>query len=149
MNPAFPAELATLLGSSVLGGVMKIWAMSNAARREERLLALRALNQQMGHIKEAREYNNHGFQWTRRVIALTCVFSVVALPKIVAIWRPDLLMQVGYPEIEEGFWFFSNDIEKIQWQEVRGLTITPLDTHLLSAIVGLYFGGSIAGHNKF
>ncbi|WP_309383783.1 hypothetical protein [Cerasicoccus frondis] len=149
MNPAFPAELITLVGSSLMGGVMKMWAMSNAARREERLLAMQALNQQAGHIDSARRYSNPGFQWTRRVIALTCVFSVIALPKIIAIWRPDILMQVGYPEIEEGFWFFTNDVEKIHWKEVRGLTITPLDTHLLSAIVGLYFGGSLAGHNRF
>jgi len=28
-------------------------------------------------------------------------------------------------------------------QSILGLVITPLDTHLMSAIVGLYFGGSL------
>jgi hypothetical protein len=28
-------------------------------------------------------------------------------------------------------------------REFAGIVITPLDTHLMSAIVGLYFGGSL------
>ena len=31
----------------------------------------------------------------------------------------------------------------VQWKEMVGLVITPLDTHLMSAIIGLYFGGSL------
>jgi hypothetical protein len=31
----------------------------------------------------------------------------------------------------------------VEWKQLKGLVITPLDTHLVSAIVGLYFGASI------
>ena len=33
----------------------------------------------------------------------------------------------------------------VKWQAARGFVITPLDTHIVSAIVGLYFG---AGFTK-
>jgi hypothetical protein len=35
--------------------------------------------------------------------------------------------------------------EAISWKAARGFVITPLDTHIVSAIVGLYFG---AGFTK-
>ncbi len=40
---------------------------------------------------------------------------------------------------------FLNDEQKeiLLDRQFLGLVITPLDTHLMSAIVGLYFGGSL------
>jgi len=143
-----PTELATLLGSSLLGGIMKLIALGQEAKRRERLYALEALNTRFAAVEKARLHRDHGFQWTRRVIALLAVISIVVLPKVVAVLMPELPVFVGYPEIEEGFLFFTSDVEKIRWVELRGLTLTPLDTHLLSAIIGLYFGGSLAGHNR-
>lgn len=143
-----PTELATLLGTSLLGGIMKLIAMNQEAKRKERLYALQALNARFAQVEKARKHRDFGFQWTRRVIALLAVLAVIVLPKVVAVWMPDLPVFVGYPEIEEGFLFFTSDVEKIRWVELRGLTLTPLDTHLLSAIIGLYFGGSLTGHNK-
>ena len=35
--------------------------------------------------------------------------------------------------------------EAIKWKYAQGFVITPLDTHIVSAIVGLYFG---AGFTK-
>jgi hypothetical protein len=29
------------------------------------------------------------------------------------------------------------------WKPLEGLVITPLDTHVVSSIIGLYFGGSL------
>jgi hypothetical protein len=44
--------------------------------------------------------------------------------------------------------FFTEGKELIKWQSLKGLVITPLDTHLLSAIVGLYFGASMVKNAK-
>ena len=41
-------------------------------------------------------------------------------------------------------WLFGPS-ESIMWVSARGFVITPLDTHIVSAIVGLYFG---AGFTK-
>lgn len=138
-----PLELVTLLGSSLLGGVMKIWSKANEARRQERTYMLQTLNAKADIIGQARHYENREFQWTRRTIALTAVFFIIAFPKIVAVFMPETAVFFGYAEMSKGFWFFGSEGERIVWEQMHGLVITPLDMHLLAAIVGLYFGGSL------
>ena len=51
---------------------------------------------------------------------------------------------VGYTEtVQQGFWIFASDTDMTQWKPLSGLVITPLDTHVVSSIIGLYFGGSL------
>jgi len=42
-----------------------------------------------------------------------------------------------------GFWFFKEGREVFEWITFQGLVITQLDTNLVSAIIGMYFGGSL------
>ena len=144
--PTLPTELVTLLGSSLLSGVMKLFALNAAAKRQERLLHMQALNQSLEHIARARKFDRPGFQWTRRLIAITATFFIIAFPKIVAVWMPEVPVLFGYPDLDKGLWLWSASVERIEWVQINGLVITPLDTHLLSAIVGMYFGGSLAAH---
>lgn len=132
-----------MLSSSVLGGILQLWSKSVENRQQEHLLTLEMLTKKAEIVQQARTYSNKGFQWTRRIIALTAVFFVIAFPKIVAVYHPSVAVHIGYPELSKGFWFFSSDAMKIKWVTMRGLTITPLDTHLLAAIIGMYFGGSL------
>ena len=136
--------MITMLGSTVLGGVMSIWSQSIKAKQaEQKMLLARADVQQKG-FKEAREYNNEGFQWTRRIIALTAVFAIVLLPKLMPIFQPDVSVIVGYLEFKPSF-FFIPEKEIMKWVTLssNSLVITPLDTNLVAAIIGLYFGGSL------
>jgi hypothetical protein len=72
MLGGLPVEMVTMLGSSILGGVMSIWSQSIKAKQQEQKMK-------------------------------------------------EVLMDRAF----------------------AGVVITPLDTHLMSAIVGLYFGGSL------
>ena len=139
-----PFEMITMLGSTVLGGVMSLWSQSIKAKQaEQKMLLARADVQQKG-FKEAREYDNEGFQWTRRIIALTAVFAIVLLPKLMPIFQPDVSVIVGYLEFKPAF-FFLPEKEIMKWVTLssNSLVITPLDTNLVAAIIGLYFGGSL------
>ena len=137
-----PFEMITMLGSTILGGVMSIWSQSIKAKQaEQKMLIQRAEVQQQG-FKEAREYDNKGFQWTRRIIALTAVFAIILLPKLMPIFQPDVSVIVGYLEFKPAF-FFIPEKEVMEWKALKGLVITPLDTNLVGAIVGMYFGGSL------
>lgn len=143
-----PTELITLFGSSLLGGIMRVWGASLYTKRLNHLMQLQALNIRASMIKEARTYENPTFQWTRRAIALMSVLAIVVLPKVVAIFLPNIPVAIGYPEMAKssGFLFFpGSDTLRVKWTQLQGIVITPLDTHLLSAIVGLYFGGSLIG----
>lgn len=148
MTP-LPTELITLFSSSAMSGLFKLWSMNLRVKRDERLatlLALQSKNNTMG--QRALGCKPKEMQWTRRLIAYTAVLSIIVFPKIAALWAPELPIHIGYPQISQGFLWFTSDVERITWVHLKGLVITPLDTHLLSAIVGLYFGGSIVSNNN-
>ena len=139
----FPFEIITMLGSTVLGGVMSIWADSRKAKEDQQKLLITRGEFEMKAIKAARDNKDKGFQWTRRIIALTAVFSIVVLPKLVAVFAPAVDVTVGYTVFHPGFLFFTSDREVFEWITFKGLVITQLDTNLVSAIIGMYFGGSL------
>ena len=99
-------------------------------------------------VNEARNAgkNDKHFAWTRRLIALSAVFSIIVLPKLVAVFYPEVGVYVGYTEIQTGFFdfMFGPGEEVVKWKYAQGFVITPLDTHIVSAIVGLYFGAGFA-----
>ena len=69
---------------------------------------------------------------------------IVLLPKVLPLIDPEANIIVGYLEFKPGFLFLEGkEVLKWEYLSARGLAITPLDTNLVSAIVGLYFGGSL------
>jgi len=137
-----PVEMITMLGSSLLGGFMSIWGQSIKAKQAEQKMLLARGKFQMAEIDKARRYENTGFQWTRRIIALSAVFAIIVWPKIVPVFF-DTSVWVTWTEFSRGFLFLVEKKETVMDKEFFGVVITPLDTHLMSAIVGLYFGGSL------
>jgi len=138
-----PFELITMLGSGLMSGLMTLWSQSQKAKQAAFDRAITGLSAQSEATDLARRYENTGFQVTRRIIALSAVFAVIVWPKIVPVLFPDMTVIVGYTQWNPGFLFFTEGSEAVTWQHMRGLVLTPLDTHLLSAIVGLYFGASM------
>ena len=139
----FPFEIITMLGSTVLSSVLSIWSQSRKAKADEQKLLNTRGEFEMKAIKAARDVKDKGFQWTRRIIALTAVFAIVLLPKLVAVYYPMVDVTVGYTNWQPGFWFFKDGREVFEWITFQGLVITQLDTNLVSAIIGMYFGGSL------
>ncbi len=142
MLGGLPVEMITMLGSSLLGGVMSIWGQSIKAKQEEQKMLLARAETQMSFVDKARTYENKGFQWTRRIIALTAVFFVIAWHKIVPVLL-DIPVILTWTEFKPGFLFLIEKKEILMDRAFAGVVITPLDTHLMSSIVGLYFGGSL------
>ena len=81
-----PLELITMLFSTVLGGVMSIWGQSMKNRQEQNKMMLQTAQFRADQVNTAREAgkNDKHFAWTRRLIALSAVFSIIVLPKLVA-----------------------------------------------------------------
>ena len=133
-------EILTLLGSTFGTALMGLWSKSMDAKAQQASIYMAAQKQVELSRRAARKFEAPGIQWTRRIITLTVVFFVVAFPKLVAVYMPDMAVHIGYLQFK-GFWFFTSDTERVVWEAMKGLVITPLDTHLLSAIIGFYFGG--------
>jgi len=146
----FPMEIFTLLASTVLGGVMSIWGQNIKSKQEANKMYIAALTEESKITASARELGTKDvhFAWTRRIIALSDVFSIIVLPKIVPLIYPEhpWMVTVGYAELQGGFmnWMFGPD-KAMMWKSFQGFVITPLDTNLVAAITGLYFG---AGFTK-
>src|SRR6056300_1613214 len=139
-----PLELITMLFSTVLGGVMSIWGQSMKARQQQNEMLMQRAEFNRSAVADARDAgkNDKHFAWTRRLIALSAVFAIIVLPKLVAVWYTDVQVIVGYSEMQTGFLsgLFGGGTEIIKWKYASGFVITPLVTHIVSAIVGLYFG---------
>ena len=69
-------------------------------------------------------------------------FMVIAYPKLVPVFF-DIPVILTWTEFKGGFLFLIDQKEVLMDKAFAGVIITPLDTHLMSAIVGLYFGGSL------
>ena len=54
MLGGLPVEMITMLGSSLLGGVMSIWSQSIKAKQEEQKMLLARAETQMSFIEKAR-----------------------------------------------------------------------------------------------
>lgn len=141
----FPFEIITMLGSTLLSSLLSIWSQSRKAKAEEQKLLITRGEFDMKTRKQALDHSlkDKGFAWTRRIIALTAIFAIVLLPKLVAVFYPSVDVTVGYTNWRPGFMFFREGREIFEWVTFQGLVITQLDTNLVSAIIGMYFGGSL------
>ena len=131
-----------MLGSTILSGVMSMMSQNMKAKQDHQKMLLARAEFQAETFRAAREYDNAGFQWTRRIIAILAVLAIVVLPKVAVILFPDLTVTVGYTEFKPGFLFIPEK-EAMKWIAFQGMVITPLDTNLVAAIIGMYFGGSL------
>ena len=134
-----------MLGSTLLSSLLSIWAQSRKAKAEEQKLLITRGEFEMKSKKQSLDHSlkDKGFAWTRRIIALTAIFAIVLLPKLVAVFYPAVDVTVGYTNWRPGFMFFREGREVFEWITFQGLVITQLDTNLVSAIIGMYFGGSL------
>jgi hypothetical protein len=72
--------------------------------------------------------------------------SVIVWPMFAPIAAPHLDVTVGWTEMAGGFWPFTEAKEVFVWKTVTngGIVVTPLMTHMCSAITGFFFGNQIA-----
>ena len=139
----FPFEIITMLGSTLISSLLSLWSQRIKAKQDEQKMLLQRAEFQQQAVDAARNVDNVGFQWTRRIIALSSIFAIIIFPKLVAVYYPDVGVTVGYTVFNPGFLFFTEGREVFEWITFQGLVITQLDTNLVSAIIGLYFGGSL------
>ena len=139
-----PLELLSMLTSTVLGGVLSIMAQKSQAEADKQKMFMQRAKFQSEQFDKARDVTDTFTKNTRRYIAFLAVVSILVIPKIAPFIDPSMPIYVGYTEtVSQGFWIFGTDTDMTQWKPLQGLVITPLDTHVVSSIIGLYFGGSL------
>ena len=140
----FPVELISMLVSTVLGGILSIMAQKSKDKADEQKMLMQRAKFQSEQFDKARDVQDPFTKNTRRWIALISVVSILVIPKLAPFIDPSMPIYVGYTEtVQEGWWIFASDVDMTRWKPLEGLVITPLDTHVVSSIIGLYFGGSL------
>ena len=130
--------------STVLGGVLSIMAQKGKDKADEQKMLMQRANFDAKQKDKARDVQDSFTKNTRRWIALICVVAIIVLPKLAPFIDSSMPIYVGYTEaVMQGWWIFASSTDITQWKPMTGLVITPLDTHVVSSIVGLYFGGSL------
>ena len=139
---SIPLELLTMGASALSTGILTIWSQSLKAKQQAHVALIERGNLQNEIFSRAREFKGtKSFQFTKRLIALSCVGAIIIMPKVLPIFGIETT--IGWTQIESGFWFWSDDETKVVWHTVKGLALTPLDTHVVSSIIGMYFGASV------
>ncbi len=137
-------EILNLLGSSLLGGIMQIMgARANAQQEQQKMLMQRADFVEKSKDKIRQMGNPNFFSMTRRIIALTCIFSIILLPMLAGLFQVPIYIQT---EVTTGSdWFlFSTETTNTVWKEVHGMPFLEMHKNVVISIIGLYMGSSIS-----
>ena len=138
-----PMELISMLGSTVLGGVMSIMAQKGQAEQERQKMLMQRADFAAKQTDKARNVKDAHTKHTRRWIALMCVFSIIVVPIIAPIFTDVNVIYQIVTEADSGWWIFGSSYETSVWKEGNSIFITNLQSHTIFSIIGLYFGGSL------
>ena len=139
-------ELLPLIGGGLFGAIVKLISMGMQNKAEERKEMFQAFKAQQGSIDSANKMSetNSGFAFTRRVIALS-ITAIIVLVAVAPIMQPVNVLQ----EIQTGGSYLFGLIDttniKQEWVQLHGSVVLPVVIPSFQAIVGAYFGASIAG----
>ena len=137
-----PLEVVTMLGSTVGGAVMKMWAQSSADKAELNKRLIGNFKQGEASKESARAFQNPNANWIRRFLVIS--FMAMAVYILIAPVLFNTTTQV--PVITtEGFKLLFLDFtrEVTRWVELKGIVTPEWLSHAIMAVCGLYFGQSI------
>lgn len=134
-------ELITFAVSFLARAIQQHIFNSQEIRKKELELLARKNELVAEAQKQIREKYDTGLLGiTASILAVLAFISIIVLPKLVAVFMPDIAVNFAYLDISKGFLFFTNDVTMMHFKSMEGLVITPMDTNLVAAIAGLYFG---------
>ena len=139
-------EILPLVGGGIFGAVVKLLSMGMQNKADERKAMFDAFSARQGAIDKVNEVasSNSYFAFTRRIIALS-VTAVIVLLALFPIVQPINVLQ----EIQTGGSYLFGLIDTTQveqkWVQLQGSVVLPVIIPSFQAIIGAYFGASIAG----
>jgi hypothetical protein len=139
-------EILPLIGGGIFGAVVKLLSMGMQNKADERKAMFDAFSARQGAIDKVNEVaaSNSYFAFTRRIIALS-ITSVIVLLALFPIVQPINVLQ----EVQTGGSYLFGLIDTTQieqkWVQLQGSVVLPVIIPSFQAIIGAYFGASIAG----
>lgn len=137
-------EMINLFGSAGLGAIMQI--MGSKANAQAEMMKNLTANHKLEEESRDKVRNNTNsfFMMTRRIIVLSCIFSIIIVPTIAPLIS-DVPIYIQ-TEIQTGsdWLIFDTRNTSYTWQQVEGIAILDWHKNIILSIVSMYVGSSIA-----
>ena len=139
-------DMLPLVGGGLFGAIVKLISLNMQNKAEERKAMFDAFSARREAINDVNTHaaSNSGFAFTRRIIALS-ITAVIVILAILPVMQPVNVLQ----EIQTGGSYLFGLIdtrETVQeWVQLEGSVVLPVIIPSFQAIIGAYFGASIAG----
>ena len=141
---AIPMELITMGAGFVASAFTTLFKQAQDKRQQMFEMAMMRGEAQAKIFRRAREYKGStGFHLTRRAIALAVIGTLLFSTMLAPIWFPDLHISVMLDQVKDGLFSGPHDVIKT-YTYPEGIVITPVITHMVYAITGLFMGNQIA-----
>lgn len=144
-------ELIPLIGGGIFGAVVKLISISmeNKRNQNEMLINLHKKRQESIDSVNETANQNEGFAWTRRALALAVTAMLAALIFLPYI-DPSIPVNI-MTEVTTGgqylFGLIDTTVTKEVWLQLSGIVFHPVVGDAFLAIIGAYFGSSIAARS--
>ena len=136
-----PMEAITMIGSTLGGAGLKLFAQAQADKAEQQKQLLGRLTASEDSVQNARKYDTPNAQWIRRFLVVS--FMSMAMFILIA---PILGFKTVVPiDVTTGFSFLFFDFKDTvtQFVSLDGMVTPAWLPHAIMAVVGMYFGQSI------
>ena len=136
-----PIEAITMIGSTVLGGVMKIWGQASQDKADQWKMMMQQNKQIEEGVQNARAMQNPNAAWVRRFIVVTAMLGGLGIVFLAPILGHATFVPV---EITDGFKFLFLDFTNtyIEYKEMHGFVTPEWLPLALTNVIGFYFGSA-------
>jgi len=136
-----PIEAISMIGSTILGGVMKMMGQAQQDRAEQWKQMMAQNKQAEQYVESARQYHNPNAAWIRRfivILAMTGGLGIVFL-------APAMDTVTNVPvQVTEGFkfWLFDFTTTVTKYVPLKGFVTPEWLPAAIMNIIGFYFGSA-------
>lgn len=136
-----PIEAVSMIGSTALGGLMKMWGQAQADKQNQFEMMMERNKAVEQTVQNARQYQNPNAAWIRRFIVVMALLGGLGI-----VFVAPLLNQVtNVPvEVTEGwkFLFFDFTNTATKYVQLEGFVTPEWLPVAIMNIIGFYFGSA-------
>lgn len=138
-------SILPLIGGGIFGAVVKLISMGMQNKAEERKAMFDAFSARKEAIQDVNNQaaTSKGFAFTRRIIALS-ITGVIVFLAVMPIVQPVNVMTTVTTGGSYLFGLIDTTNTQEVWKQLTGSVVLPVIVPSFQAIVGAYFGASIA-----
>jgi uncharacterized membrane protein YfcA len=136
-----PIEAVSMIGSTALGGLMKMWGQAQADKQNQFEMMMKQNKAAQETVESARTYQNPNAAWIRRFIVVMALLGGLGIVFL----APFMNQVTNVPiEVTEGwkFLFFDFTNTATKYIQLEGFVTPEWLPVAIMNIIGFYFGSA-------